>query len=89
MKSVATKRFWDCFEALPNHVQRQAETAYRLWRDDPFHRSLKFKQVHPRRPVVAVRIGLRWRAVGLRAGDTVTWVWIGSHADYDTLLTYL
>jgi hypothetical protein len=27
--------------------------------------------------------------LGYREGDEITWVWIGSHADYDHLLTVL
>ena len=89
MKSVATKRFWSCFDALPETVQRQAKIAYTLWLADPSHRSLEFKQVHPKRPIFSVRIGLHWRAIGTRHGDTLVWVWIGSHSDYDKLLTRL
>ncbi len=89
MKSVATRRFWSCFEALPAHVQRQAENAYRLWLADPGHRSLEFKQAHSRRPIMSIRIGLHWRALGERQGDAIVWFWIGSHADYDRLLTRL
>ena len=40
-------------------------------------------------PIYAVRIGIHWRAVGVRTGDTVVWYWIGSHSDYDTLLASL
>ena len=32
----------------------------------------------------AYRLG--YRAVGLLEQDEVTWLWIGSHADYDRLL---
>jgi hypothetical protein len=32
-----------------------------------------------------VRIGLGYRALGIRTGDEVVWFWIGSHADYDQL----
>lgn len=89
MKSRVAKRFWRCFDALPEDVQRHAEHAYALWLADPFHKSLDFKQVHTRRPIVSVRIGLHWRAVGVREGETVIWSWIGSHADYDHLLRSL
>ena len=34
-------------------------------------------------------VGLRHRALGLREGETITWFWIGSHAEYDTLLARL
>ena len=30
-----------------------------------------------------------YRALGLWEGDTITWFWIGSHAEYDTLLARL
>ena len=33
--------------------------------------------------VWAVRVTLRYRAVGVLQGDTVTWFWIGSHDDYE------
>ena len=63
--------------------------AYRLFRQDPSHGSLRFKLVHPSLPIYSVRIGLGYRALGVREGDTVVWFWIGSHAEYDQLLTRL
>jgi hypothetical protein len=86
MNSVRTKRFRDCFDALPAHVRRQAGQAYQLWRDDPSHRSLEFKPVGGRLPAYSVRIGLNWRALCVREGETWIWYWIGSHAEYDILL---
>ena len=35
------------------------------------------------------RIGRGWRALGLLESVTFTWFWIGSHADYDRLLSQL
>jgi hypothetical protein len=56
---------------------------------DAAHRSLQFKCVNEPDAVWSVRIGLRWRALGYRervdGADTVTWFWIGSHAEYDRL----
>jgi len=89
MKSVATKRFWDCFDSLPVHAQRQARTAFALWQADPGHRSLAFKRIQGRHAIVSVRVGRHWRAVGGQEGDTVIWFWIGSHAEYDGLLARL
>ena len=89
MKSVATKRFWDCFAALPPDVQRLAENAYRLWRDNPRHTSLQFKRLHRSREIFSVRIGLRYRALGVQRDDAVAWYWIGSHAEYDRLVARL
>jgi hypothetical protein len=33
-----------------------------------------------------VRIGLAYRALGVRDGEEIIWFWIGSHAHYDRLL---
>jgi hypothetical protein len=30
-----------------------------------------------------------YRALGVREGDEIIWFWIGSHADYDRLLSRL
>ena len=51
------------------------------------HPSLHFKQIPGHDAVYAVRVGIGWRALGLRDGDTITWFWIGSHAEYDQLIS--
>jgi hypothetical protein len=87
VKSHTTRRFRDTLNALPEDVQRQARSAYRVFVDDPFHPSLHFKQVHPTQPIYSVRISLDYRALGIREGDEIVWFWIGSHADYDRLIS--
>jgi len=86
VKSRVTRSFRSCFSQLPRHVQEQARRAYALWRKDPHHRGLQFKRVSTRQPIHAVRIGRGWRALGLLEDDTLYWFWIGSHAEYDSLL---
>ena len=86
MKSRATRRFWDRYRTLPQDVQRRTRKAYRLWSENPVHPGLHFKQVHAARPIYSIRVGLHWRALGERYGDTMTWFWIGSHAEYDRLV---
>ncbi len=86
MRSVRTKRFRACFEALPPDIQRRAVEAYRLWQQNPSHRSLDFKPIGRRLPAYSIRIGISWRAMCLQEGETWIWFWIGSHAEYDTLL---
>ena len=89
MTSRTTKRFRAEFAALPREIQEQARRAYALWRSDPAHPSLQFKQVHANRAIFSARIGLHWRSVALRREDGFVWFWIGSHADYDRLLARL
>jgi hypothetical protein len=50
---------------------------------------LRFKQVHPSQPIFSVRITRGYRAVGKRDRLGMLWFWIGSHADYDKLLSQL
>jgi hypothetical protein len=89
MNSRITRRFRDLFSALPGHVQRQAREAYRLFQQNPGHPGLHFKQVHRDPPLYSARVGIAYRAVGVRDGNTIVWYWIGSHADYDQLLAQL
>jgi len=70
VKSRLARRFRRAFAELPDEVKERAREAYRLFRDNPDHPSLRFKRVHPTDPLYSVHIGLGYRAVGVRAGDT-------------------
>lgn len=87
MKSRTTKKFRSLFARLPKQVQTQARIAYRLFKQNPNHPSLRFKKVHSELPIYSARISKDYRAVGQLDGDTVIWFWIGSHTDYDKLLS--
>jgi len=89
MISHITQAFRTAFAALPAQIQPQAREAYKLFRQNPSHPSLRWKHVHPTKPVYSVRVGRGYRAVGIRSADEVVWFWIGSHAAYDQLLTRL
>ena len=90
MISRTTRAFRERFRQLPHEVQRQARAAYQLWKRNPRHPSLRFRRVHPTAPIYSARIGRTWRALGLqRDDDQLVWFWIGSHADYDRLLSQL
>lgn len=58
-------------------------------RSNPQHPSLQFKRISQTQPVYSVRIGIGYRALGLRDADHVYWFWIGSQAEYDELLKRL
>jgi hypothetical protein len=89
LKSRATPRFWAAYRRLPTEIQAQAQRTYRLFRGNPAHPSLHFKKVHHREPVYSVRVTLGYRAVGLLEDEEITWIWIGTHAEYDLLLRKL
>ena len=77
------------YRELPKPVQDKAASAYALWSANPGHLSLRFKKVHATLPIYSVRIDRAYRAVGVLNGDSVVWFWIGSHANYETLLRAL
>lgn len=85
MKSHTDPDFWHLFQRLSKEAQYQAKAAYIRWKADPYHPSLNFKRIGKNNPVYSVRIGRRWRALGLWEGDTITWFWIGSHEAYNEI----
>jgi hypothetical protein len=87
LKSVTNRDFRTAYTKLPETVREQAHRAYRLWRENPNHPSLRFKPVLEDPKVYSVRVGLGWRALCLVEDDTAIWFWIGSHADYDRILS--
>ncbi|MEG4170352.1 MULTISPECIES: ParE family toxin-like protein [unclassified Microcoleus] len=89
MKSRTTAEFRKSFAALPKQVQEQTREAYRQFKENPNYSSLRFKKVHPELPIYSARISNNYRAVGQLDGDTVIWFWVGSHAEYDRLLSQL
>lgn len=89
MKSVTTNRFRDCYKKLPRDIQHLAYKNYLIWIQNPLHPSLQFKQVHNIEPIFSVRIGISYRALGVKKDETMIWFWIGSHGDYDKLLTQI
>ncbi len=88
MRSHATQEFWKLFHQLPDAVQRQARKAYALFRQNPFHPSLRYKLIKDR--VYSVRISREYRALGrLEEEDVIVWFWIGNHESYDRMLKHL
>jgi len=86
IESRTTREFRGTFASLPDDVREHAQRAYRLFRADPRHPSLRFKKVDEESNVYSVRIGLGYRALGVMDGSTIVWFWIGSHAECDHLL---
>lgn len=89
MRSRTTERFRKAFAGLPPDIQRRARVAYAHFVRDPAHPSLRFKQIHPTRPVFSARVGLGYRALGVRHAGDIIWFWIGSHAEYDRMIANL
>ena len=83
MKSRTTAAFRRALEALPPPVRAQAQRAYTLFRSVPNHPGLRFKPVHPSRPIYSVRIGIHYRALGVREGDDIVFGCLGKGVVYE------
>jgi len=65
------------------HIQARARKQFELFSADPVHPSLHLKQAGD---FWSVRITKAYRALALRSGDEFTWVWIGTHDEYERML---
>ena len=86
MKSYTTASFRDSFKKLSKQIQKQARKAYRYFQTDPDHPSLRFKKVHPTKPIYSARVGKGHRAVGVLDNDEIIWFWIGPHKEYERVI---
>jgi hypothetical protein len=82
-----TRKFWKCYDALPENVQDTANQCYGLLKVDSSHPSLHFKKIGNK--CWSVRAGLDYRAVGVEVEGGISWFWIGTHAEYDKLISKL
>ena len=62
-----------------------ARRACTIFAKNPDHPSLRFKKPGGYEQVWSVRINEQYRAIGERKGDTITWVWVGTHNEFNNL----
>ncbi|MBT4572964.1 MAG: hypothetical protein HOH31_00160 [Campylobacteraceae bacterium] len=75
------------YRNLPEQVRLIAKKQYKLFKNDPYHSSLHFKRVHSSQAIFSARINKNYRTLGVLKDNTIVWFWIGSHDDYDKLLS--
>ena len=86
MISHTTDQFRKLLAQLPKDIQKQAKEAYLQFEKNPYYPGLRFKRVHSKRPIYAVRISRDYRALGVLQDNKLIWFWIGSHAEYEKIL---
>jgi hypothetical protein len=79
--------FWRAYDRLSPVAKARAKIAWQLFERDPAHSSLRFKKLQAHDQLWSVRITEQYRAVGFRAGDTIEWIWIGTHNEFDNLFS--
>ena len=83
MKHIAVTSFWDMFEQLPNDIQTNAKKHFELLKANPYHPSLHLKKV---KEYWSIRIGVKYRALGIQKDGNLVWFWIGKHDDYEKMI---
>ena len=83
MRHLASPSFWETYAKLPENIRALADKNYTLLKENPRHPSLQLKRVGR---FWSVRIGSRYRALAVEVDAGLLRFWIGSHADYDTLI---
>jgi len=82
--SKTSDSFWSAYRALPVQARSQARKAFKLFTKNPQHPSLHFKELKGYPHIFSVRINRDYRVVGLRKGESITWFWVGTHAEFDS-----
>ncbi len=88
MESQATPGFWRRYKKAPEAMRVAAREAYILFRSNPNDPRLHFKNLKGN--LWSARVfETGWRALGLREGECITWVFLGDHDDYVTAIKAL
>lgn len=87
MISLVRPSFWRAYGRLAPSVMARVRLAYQLFAENPDHPSLRFKKLQGGGNIWSVRISGQYRAVGVRSGDTMEWIWIGTHNEFDNLFS--
>lgn len=83
MKHFASPSFWELYEKLPVAIQQLADKNFELLKADPKHPSLHLKKAGK---YWSVRVGMKYRTLGVEINEGMLWFWIGTHAEYDKML---
>jgi hypothetical protein len=84
VKHETTSSFWATYDELPIEICKLADKNFQLLKNDPAHPSLQFKKVGK---LWSARVGSDYRALPTRIEGGFLWVWIGTHAEYDKLIS--
>ena len=76
-KSFTNAQFRKLFAALPVEVQRQTRDRYKLFKNNPNHPSLNFKQLKGDEGLCSARVNDHYRVIGTYGPDII-WFWIGT-----------
>jgi len=83
MNFFTAPSFWEEYEKLPKHIRELADKNFVILKENSMHPSLHLKKVGI---YWSVRVGKKYRALGIEMEEGLLWFWIGTHTAYDKLL---
>ena len=83
LKHYASPSFWEEYEKLPENIKKLADKNFELLKENPYHPSLHLKKIGR---YWSVRVGKKYRAIGIEIGKGIIWFWIGKHSEYEKII---
>jgi hypothetical protein len=83
MRYYTSPSFWELYDRLPPEIQKLSDKQFKLLKTHLSHPSLHLKKTGA---YWSVRIGIRYRAIGIEIENGLLWFWIGSHSKYDRMI---
>jgi len=84
LRHYASSKFWALYQELQPNIRDLADKNFQLLKSNPQHPSLHFKRIDE---LWSVRVGAHYRALGIDVEGGVQWIWIGTHAEYDNIIS--
>ncbi len=82
MNHMAVPSFTELYSKLPLRVQKFTDHNFTVIKEYPNHPLLRLLKVDG---VWSMRLGSRYRALGVEEDGTVIWFWIGKYNHYTAL----
>ena len=73
-----TPRFWECYQRLPQVIQKLADKQFERLKEDPIHPSLRLEKLEGY-DYWSVRVTRGYRAVASKDEEGFVWFLIGKH----------
>ncbi len=89
MANWRTSAFRKLYGKLDSTTQAAVDEAFSQYKRDPALVRFAAKGREGGRLVFGAHVNEFWRALAFREGDDTYWFWVGSHSDYDRILSKL
>ena len=82
-KALCNPFFLERIRRTARKYKKLADKNFELLKKNPYHPSLHLKKVGR---YWSVRVGKKYRAIGIEIEDGIIWFWIGKHSEYEKIV---